>query len=354
MKTAPPAPTRANKIRGTIYGTALADAWGIDTEFRTRAQNRANPTPLPERLIITDDTQMSLYNHYAYEMMTSENQRPVSPETNIEAIHDSETLRNKVRNIYGHQNIRFYKDPDNNRAPGTTCMTAIRKYQQTPKKVTGREGALDNNSKGCGANMRATWLGLYPRTEQTIITLAILQAQTTHNHPLAWASAAITALTVKDLIDGFKPAGNGGLFLLAAGHIERLFEGWDGFTFWDTRIIEGFEELKEGLRTQYYEKYEPYKALPADTDPNEHFGQGWVAEEALYNAIGVVEKHPHDPMVGLSALVHSNGDSDSTAAIAGAFYGALLGDSWLPENIQDRFEERYNKELSRVVLSLTD
>jgi hypothetical protein len=49
--------------------------------------------------------------------------------------------------------------------------------------------------------------------------------------------------------------------------------------------------------------------------------------------IFTVLRHTADPMTGLEALIACGGDTDTTAAIAGALYGAGLGPDAFPEEV---------------------
>ncbi len=57
-------------------------------------------------------------------------------------------------------------------------------------------------SKGCGANMRVTPVGLLDVDLDTLAGLAQLQAGLTHGHPTGLAASELTAYAVRLLIDG--------------------------------------------------------------------------------------------------------------------------------------------------------
>src|SRR5690349_21363912 len=92
--------------------------------------------------------------------------------------------------------------PENNRAPGMTCLRACgdladgRPWQQ----------ASQLHSKGCGANMRVTPVGLIPGlTWEQRAGAAQLQAGLTHGHPTGLAASELTAVAVRHLCDGLPP-----------------------------------------------------------------------------------------------------------------------------------------------------
>ena len=63
-----------------------------------------------------------------------------------------------------------------------------------------------------------------------------------------------------------------------------------------------------------------------------HFGEGWIATEALAIALFCVARHLHDFNACIKAAVNHSGESDSTGAIAGTILGAILGYKKIPEN----------------------
>ena len=130
---------------GCLFGLAYGDALGKPTEFMTVAEihQRYGPTG-PRELegepaLVTDDTQMALAVGTAL-LSASE----VSPDA-LEPL-----LRARF--------VQWAASPDNDRAPGTTCLSACGDLSLgvswTQATVTG--------SKGCGANMRVAPVGLVP------------------------------------------------------------------------------------------------------------------------------------------------------------------------------------------------
>src|SRR5262249_15999952 len=100
--------------------------------------------------------------------------------------------------------VDWHRSPENNRAPGHTCMVACgllatesRPWQQ----------ASQGESKGCGANMRGTAVGLLPGlSDEQRAGAAQLQAALTHGHPTALAASDLTARAVLLLAHGTAPA----------------------------------------------------------------------------------------------------------------------------------------------------
>lgn len=342
-----------NLLKGAIYGFAYGDAWGKDTEFKSYEQISKQAQPFPNPALVTDDTQMSLYAIGALMYEASMN-----PDA-LKGLHYNEKKRNAVRVLFADSFVEFADDPDNNRAPGTTCMNALRSYQQFKRlsevngtQLTGMEGVVAD-SKGCGANMRSGWLGLLPLEEEDIINLAILQSETTHGHPLALASSVLTALTLRAVISGEIVPRQGHYYDWALNKISDLESRI--FLFrnnsageWNPDYGRGLTMLGEFLQSKKDQVSQFIESEPTE-DICSFFGEGWVAEEAYLCALMGADYSPLDPVEGLERLVRSNGDSDSLAAIGGQFIGAFDGFQVFPEEWESMLEPRYKEELQEVV-----
>lgn len=341
-----------NLLKGAVYGFAYGDAWGKDTEFKSYERIIQSKTPFPNPALVTDDTQMSLYTIFAIMHEVSMN-----PDA-VKGLHIDETKRNAVRVLFADSFVEFAEDPDNNRAPGTTCMNALHSYQQFKRlsndgeAMTGMEGVIAD-SKGCGANMRSGWLGLLPLEEEDIINLAILQSETTHGHPLALSSSVLTALTLKAIAAGEIVPRQGHYYQWAldkinALEIKLLTERSDAAGSWNLAYSTGLTMLAEFLKSKEKE-VAAFKDSELTDDICSFFGEGWVAEEAYLCALMGADFSPLDPVEGLERLVRSNGDSDSLAAIGGQFMGAFDGFHVFPEDWETKLESRYIEELNEVV-----
>jgi ADP-ribosylglycohydrolase len=78
--------------------------------------------------------------------------------------------------------VQWFFSPENNRAPGMTCLRAC----EALSRGGDWQAASEVGSKGCGANMRVAPLGLIPGLdEQQRSGAAQLQSALTHGHPSA-------------------------------------------------------------------------------------------------------------------------------------------------------------------------
>ncbi|MFZ3593692.1 ADP-ribosylglycohydrolase family protein [Streptomyces sp. BH104] len=320
---------------GSLLGLALGDALGYPTEFSDvpAILDRHGPwreMELPGHPVayITDDTQMALAVARALPRSG-----PLAPER----------FERPLREEF----VDWYESPDNNRAPGNTCLRACALLKTESRSW---QEASQIHSKGCGANMRVTPLGLAPGlSDEQRAGAAQLQAGLTHGHPTGLAAADLTAHAVRLLAAGAEPTGLvGRLRSYAYENRETYHEAWLG-DLWrrgeeptpQRFIARGWDEclgvldrLRDALR-------EP----SPETDPCLATGAGWIAEEALATALLSFLLFVDEPVLALRRAACTSGDSDSIAALAGAFAGAHLGaDAW-PKEWTDRIEHR--EELSR-------
>jgi ADP-ribosylglycohydrolase len=204
--------------------------------------------------------------------------------------------------------------------------------------------------------MRVTPIALPPDlTDDVRAGAAQLQAAMTHGHPTALAASELTMFGVRWLLDGvpladlparmrdrcasqrttYRAEWLGPLWhrASAASPSEWIARGWD-------ECLAVLDRLDLAL------------ARPdRDTDPCLSTGAGWIAEEALATALQCALLFPDDPVSALSRAAVTSGDSDSIAALTGAFVGAVHGDSGWPAEWPARIE--YAADLHRLAERLT-
>ncbi|MHB9754647.1 ADP-ribosylglycohydrolase family protein [Streptomyces sp. BYX5S] len=315
---------------GSLLGLALGDALGYPTEFSDVPAILAQQGPWREMQLsghpvayITDDTQMALA--VARALRASGPPAPKGFEGPLRAAF-----------------VAWYRSPENNRAPGNTCLRACALLETGSRSW---QEASQIHSKGCGANMRVTPLGLAPGlSDEQRAGAAQLQAGLTHGHPTGLAAADLTAHAVRLLAAGADPTGLvGRLRSYAYDNRETYHEAWLGDLWrrgdeptpqafiargWD-ECLGALDRLRDALR-------EP----SPETDPCLATGAGWIAEEALATALLCFLLFVDEPVLALRRAACTSGDSDSIAALAGAFAGAHLGaDAW-PKEWVERIEHR--------------
>ncbi|MEV4039484.1 ADP-ribosylglycohydrolase family protein [Streptomyces umbrinus] len=320
---------RKHAATGALVGLALGDALGYPTEFKDVPSILAAFGPwreleLPNPAYVTDDTQMTLA--LGRGLRTAMDRGLLGPKR----------LERPVREEF----VDWFQSPENNRAPGRTCLVACEKLK--------REGlpwqdASQIHSKGCGANMRVAPLGLISGlSDEQRAGAAQLQAALTHGHPTALAASDLTAHAVRLLAQGAEPTGLvGQLRSYAYENRTRYNERWLGDLWTRSQdptpthfISRGWDECLEVL-----ERLQTALRSPSpETDPCLTTGAGWIAEEALATGLLCFLLFVDEPVTALRRAACTSGDSDSIACLAGAFAGAYLGaDAW-PTEWADRIE----------------
>ncbi|HEX6341060.1 ADP-ribosylglycohydrolase family protein [Umezawaea sp.] len=314
------------RIAGSLYGLAFGDALGRPTEFLTVAEidRRFGPTG-PDDLegdpaTVTDDTQMALAVAWALHGVDR---------------YTAEVLEPRLRERF----VAWAHSPENDRAPGTTCLHACGGLAEGLPWVE----ATVAGSKGCGANMRVTPVGLLPGLDLDVLAgVSQLQAAMTHGHPTALAASELTAYATRLLVDGLALADVPAALLQRCADRRRVYQGdWLG-ALWEAPgattpadfIARGWDECAEAVQRVV-------AALAAPDDGQDAClatGAGWIAEEALATGLYCALRHADDPVRSLVRAARTSGDSDSIAALAGAFTGAAHGLAAWPADWVDRIE----------------
>ncbi|HWS37233.1 MAG TPA: ADP-ribosylglycohydrolase family protein [Actinoplanes sp.] len=311
---------------GSLFGLAYGDSLGKPTEFQEYAAIVARYGPggprqlVGEPALVTDDTQMALAVGEALIEV-----RQITPDA-LEPV-----LRRRF--------LEWAASPENDRAPGMTCLRAIAAL------ADGRPWTLatQTGSKGCGANMRVTPVGLMPGlTEEQRAGAAQFQAALTHGHPTGLAASELTAWAVYLLAGGLAPAD-----LLAAlrercAEQRKIYRGdWLGDLWQQPAVTSPEEFIARGWDECATALDRVATALASGDhlgDPCLVTGAGWIAEEALATALYVYLISPDEPVAVVGRGAASSGDSDSIACLAGAFAGASLGLSAWPASWQTQIE----------------
>jgi ADP-ribosylglycohydrolase len=278
-----------DKAKGIIYGLGIGDALGRPTEFLSLSQIKSEYgqdgiTDLPDPALYTDDTQMSI----------------AIAEALIKADEkDIESIMLAVRDEF----VKWYRSPENTRAPGRTCLTGVANME---KGMHWSQSGIAR-SKGCGSAMRAAPIGyLYQHDPEKLREVAHATGICTHGHPTADAACIGAAYLVKLALDGIQPNEMISLFLLFTGGISKEFD-------------EAILKVKECL---YWDNEE--EAL-------NYLGEGWVGEEAVSLAFYCFLKYPDDFEKVVNRGANTNGDSDSIACIGGSISGAYLDFNAIPD-----------------------
>lgn len=332
------------RYANALVGGAAGDAWGYQVEFTRYVNMPSRPVPPPKGdWVVSDDTQMLLATHAA--------------------LHESPDLSdiNSVAEVLLKHFIAWSHDPDNNRAPGVTCMKSLRAIARGQHWNDG--GA--QNSAGCGAVMRLAPAAFAPL--ETRRGLAVLQAVVTHHHP----KAALSALL---LCDAFSAAGDTALLEQANNSIRTLRSelpsNWRDDRFLNqvlsllTRDPHAYlssalgdepgrrgPTLTDAFAAASHKFSESLQSTGWLGDPCAGVGEGWDAATATALGLLVADLNYAGRLDAVEAIgwaATSNGDSDSIATLAGALIGAAHDhpEFWKTVDLQPRFEARYHRELT--------
>jgi ADP-ribosylglycohydrolase len=331
---------KEEKLLGTLLGSACGDALAAPVEFLSfeaiaERFPPAGPRDLSDDLFqVTDDTQMALAVGRAL----------VAAEKNID---DPE----RVSKALVQEFIVWLRDPENDRAPGNTCLSACAALERGEPW----HAATRMESKGCGANMRVTPVAMRlwrPEDRIQRSRVAQLQAAITHGHPTALAASDVTAYVIALIIQGCDPdavLAEARSYCLPENrpsyHQDWLGSLWkqSGASSPEDYMSIGWEETDAALA-----RVQSALALgDRYADPCVLCGAGWIAEEALATALYCFLLHFwENPVYVFRRAAFTSGDSDSIACLAGAFAGAFGGIMSLPTEWIDVIE--YRDELAQT------
>ncbi len=315
-------------VLGCVLGGALGDAFGYAIEFdhwdaicrQHGPRGLREPVLQRGQLVVSDDTQMTLFTLEAM---------AVALPGQLPALY-GETLMRPFQAACRRAYLRWgitqgihpsLKDADEAtlhfsptlrqlRAPGNTCLSAVR------AGATGTPVSPINQSKGCGAVMRTAPIGLIGGARPELaMALGDAAGALTHGHIDGWLPGGALSAMVRFIAQGeaIRPAAHQALRLLAEHpHHDRRAINACG----TVRLLNIALQL---LDDDAPERAEIFRRL----------GEGWTGDEAL--AIGVYAAcaaGSFEDAVRLAA--NHDGDSDSTASIAGQLYGARHGIMALP------------------------
>ena len=300
-----------SRFEGSMVGLAIGDALGHPTEFMSMRAIRdrygtggitgLQPAGRHPAGTFTDDTQMTIAVARAL------------------ARTGGGDLENTM-DVLGEEFVAWAGSPENNRAPGGTCLRGCRSLREGASWRTA--GVAD--SKGCGAAMRAAPFGLFFHDDlDRLVLWSAAQSSLTHRHPTGIASSVAAAAAVAHVM----VHGLVGLVDATRAAVERLTP---------TLLVDVgcTPELAERIGTleMLAALDRTLGVLDQETDDVcTLLGGAWIGEEAVATALWCVVRADGDFTQATLRGANSSGDSDSIACIAGSIAGALQGLSALPE-----------------------
>lgn len=304
-----------DRVLGCLLGGAVGDAFGYTVEFDSLVKIRQQfgheglTKPILQRgkLVVSDDTQMTLFTLEGILRSTDEhgtvNLSCAREEIRHAYLDWYDTQQSKSGSHFGWLASRPAMRA--RRAPGNTCLSALK---------AGGTGSIEkpiNDSKGCGGVMRTAPIGFLQDID--LFDLAARAAALTHGHVDGWASSGVLPRIIARLIEGeekYLAVRNGYSDGNEWGHVYGQAANTDPYLL--------AQKLARKMR------FNPYEAI-------RQLGQGWVGDEAL--AIGMYAflsaRSFRDVLI---RATNHDGDSDSTASIAGQLWGAKHGLNDIPQD----------------------
>ena len=305
---------RKDRCQGCLVGGAAGDALGYPVEFMSYEGicQQFGPSGIRSywleetggTALFSDDTQMTLFT--AAGLLASEHEngrrkiRSALHRSYVDWLHTQDPSVKP----YGISKLLDERQLYSRRAPGNTCLTALR---------SGRKGTPSqpiNHSKGCGGVMRVAPVGLWEVDPERAALLAADAAAITHGHPMGWIPAAALAWIVNRCVCGEFES----LAAIVAACADAL-------PVWFPSQVDSTFDMADQLR----QAVELAGNDAADSENIPQLGEGWVGDEALAISVYACLRHPDDFSEAIIAAVNHSGDADSTGAIAGNIMGAWLG-----------------------------
>ncbi|ASU77956.1 hypothetical protein CDG81_06130 [Actinopolyspora erythraea] len=195
----------------------------------------------------------------------------------------------------------------NRRAPGATCVKALHGFA-----AGGVPGSVDNplnDSKGCGAVMRAAPAALWSADTAEVFRVGAETGVLTHGHPSGYLPAGTLAVLVRRLLEG-------DTLRQALDTAMSHLSSWDGHEETTDSLLRARELVSLGT--------------PGPEVIEQQLGGGWVGEEALAIAVYAALSHPDSFADAVRLAANHSGDSDSTAAVCGNIMGSALSAERIP------------------------
>ncbi len=314
--------TRA-KFQAIVIGHACGDTLGYQVEFSRLDAIRRRFGPegvldFQKGAVYSDDTQMN--EALALGLLDS---LPKSGDSLEVTVGDGDVrverkdpeswlgYMSDPAHVMPHIAKRFVAwsiSPENNRAPGGTCMAGCSALR---RGVWWTESGV-KNSKGCGSVMRSAPVGMV-YLEPALGEIARASSVVTHGHPAALDAAHLGALAVRLLLEQ-EPVEN----LCALLYEHATDENMKALLM---RVPLAVEATIAGRFTAG--QIQTHR----DAGPLS-LGESWVGDEALVSALYcflLAHARGEGYVETVRYGANTDGDSDSIAAIAGQFAGACWG-----------------------------
>ena len=309
-------PSRTQRFEGCLLGGAIGDAFGRLAEFRnlTRIKEKFGINGvkyIPKingKYLISDDTQMTLFTANGL-LKSFLRTGDIKNEPNYNDIYDSyldwyTTQVTDFNKIQIKKGLLSNEDLFSRRGPGATCLTSLKE---------GKPGDLDkkiNMSAGNGGIMRISPIALmYHNDPELSFKVAAKCTALTHGNPRAYLPAGYLSALLSNLIldkDIFQAIEETNQILKKYNDYESTLENVNKAIFLAKENISDYEAISS-------------------------IGLGKTGDEALGIALFAVLRNTNDYKKAIETATNHDGDSDTTAAIAGNIFGVINGIDSIPK-----------------------
>jgi len=208
--------------------------------------------------------------------------------------------------------------------------------------ISWQESGTPPPAAGNGSAMRAAPIGLFfYDNPEMLIKAAQDQGRITHQDPrslagaVAISGAVALVLTLKSFDQNY--------FLLKLEEwtekISYIFSSeLKKLSFWLTlSVVDAFEEISKAGYDEEFIDDDEWKGI-----------SGYVVSSVLWSLYSFL-KNPYDYMETICTAISGGGDTDTTAAMAGAISGAFLGINAIPSNLTKYLTDRQTWGLNELV-----
>lgn len=337
------------RASGCLFGVACGDALGAPVERRSRLEMMGEFAYGPQELKIqgkvarvTDDTQLTLAVGEALMSASMSAPKPIT--------------RDKIEQSLRDAFIKWLHSPDNDRESGHTTTESCKRLAAGIQWYQSTGDARRGQSRGCGATMRVAPVGLL-RTKDPAERAAIAQLQSalTHIHPTALTASDLTATAIADLVAGGDTSGLLARLRRYAESQQSVYHAnWLGSLWKHDDLSRSYSSPEHYIASGWNDCLMALTDLESELTRPDDGGdvslkirfkeQGHTAHSAFGIALLCFLRYSNEPLSAIRRAAFTDGDSDTIAALAGAFAGAYLGIAAWPTSWLNRIE--YHQRLS--------
>ena len=228
------------------------------------------------------------------------------------------------------------------RAPGNACKAGVKKLRSNflmdwDYKKHGSLGytgprpwdVLAHTAGGCGSVMRAHPFGLvFADNPEKAALWAAEHSRLTHGDPLALAACAAMATGVAYAVQGKDPD-------FIVGKMVKVAHQYDAVTANKIEMAYMAAQRAKELRKPFNDIFQAYDNAEFRQFNDHVFSTflGFAAHDAVAATVYAFTLSPDNIMEAIYLGVHTPGDSDSIASMAGALVGARVGVEQLPKGL---------------------